>query len=49
VVAARTTEGALTSETLSRAFDHKVTLRRRGDRYELGIEPEHPIAEEELG
>jgi iron complex transport system ATP-binding protein len=37
VVAAGPTGEALTSETLSRAFDHPVTLRRRGDRYELGI------------
>jgi iron complex transport system ATP-binding protein len=42
VVAAGPTEEALTSKTLSDAFDHEVTLRRRGDRYELGIEPGRP-------
>jgi iron complex transport system ATP-binding protein len=46
VVAAGPMEDALTSETLSRAFDHEVTLRRRGDRYELGIEPGPLVARE---
>jgi iron complex transport system ATP-binding protein len=39
VVASGPTSEALTSETLSHAFDHPVTLRRRGDRYEMAIDP----------
>jgi iron complex transport system ATP-binding protein len=38
VVASGPTSEALTSETLSHAFDHPVTLRRRGDRYEMAID-----------
>jgi iron complex transport system ATP-binding protein len=37
VVAAGPKESVLTSEILGRAFDHPVTVRRRGERFELAI------------
>jgi iron complex transport system ATP-binding protein len=42
VVAAGPKESVLTSELLGHAYDHPLTVRRRGERFELAIDTPAP-------